>query len=250
LFESDKNKLIDDFKQNRSIFSNRLASLALDNRGHDIDSLGAFERGFGPLHNDVMTFAFLAAYTGANPVDYFVGEGSTTPQFPTSLPEQVGKRSYIPAPNWNLKYNGLSKLPMFQNMFSSVSIRHGYKSNLRVNQFKSDLEFVEDVPGLQRFIDPEKPNLDYFSRFEVPTIEISEQFAPLIGIDLKTRQNLNLNFEYAKARDLSLQTGIIQQLVERSSTELIFGFGWVIPNVNIGFLTIFPLETIVLLYMN
>lgn len=149
------------------------------------------------------------------------------------LQKQIGSRNYIPKPNWDLKYNGLSKIPMFSDIFSNVNITHGYKSTLRVSRYSSDLQYRAEDPFN---IDPLINTKNYFARLEIPEIIISEQFSPIIGVDVKTKSNMNLNFEWKKTRNLLLSIGL-GQLTESRSSEYVFGFGFTKENVNIGFLT-------------
>jgi cell surface protein SprA len=148
---------------------------------------------------------------------------------------------WLPRPNWNLNYNGLSKIPMFKNLFNNVRITHGYKSSLTINSFESDLsydDYDETIPGEVGQRNPN--NLDtlsanYYSRFLLPSIIIEEQFSPLIGIDVKMKNDMNISFGYSKKRSLAM--GFISyELAETRSTTVDFGFDWKLKDVRIGFL--------------
>ena len=220
LFNENIRSLFSEFSANRSIISYRLPNA--NGAGiHELDG-ESYAQGYGRQQNDVLIPAFIAAYSGqdANLV-------------PLDLQQEVGARNYIPKPNWDLKYNGLSKLPMFSDIFSNVNITHGYKSTLRVSRYSSDLQFKDDDPY---FVDPLVNTKNYFARLEIPEIIISEQFSPIIGLDVKTKNNMNLNFEWKKTRNLLLSLGL-GQLTEARATEYVFGFGFTKENVNIGFLT-------------
>ena len=219
LFDSDLDGLFQQFDANRQVISQRLEN---DGSGeqHELDN--GYAKGFGRQHLDVLIPAFIAAYTNqdANTVDL-------------NLRQQVSKRGYIPSPNWNLRYNGLSKLPWFKNLFSNFTISHSYKNTLNVNSFQTDLQFNTENPFN---IDPDQSTSNYFARFEVPEIVITEQFQPIIGIDFKTYNDMTLNLEYSKARTLTLATALAQ-LREKRSTSYTLGFAWILQDVNIGFLT-------------
>lgn len=226
LFNEDIRSLFNEFSENRKIISNR-PELVNEQAtfpeilSHEKDGF-EYSRGLGRQQTDVLIPAFIAAYTGldANTVEL-------------DLHRQIGSRGYIPKPNWDLRYNGLSKIPMFRDIFNNVNITHGYKSTLRVSSFSTDLQYREDEPF---FIDPLVNTRNYFARFEIPEIIITEQFSPIIGIDVKTKSNMNMNFEWKKTRDLRMSIGL-GQLTETRATELVFGFGFTKSNVNIGFLT-------------
>jgi len=224
LFNEDIRSLFRNLSDSRTIISKRLADPSLtfpDVITHETDGF-SYAKGLGRQHNDILVPAFIAAYTGQDPNTIEL-----------DLQKQVGNRAYIPKPNWDLKYNGLSKIPMFSDIFSNVNITHGYKSTLRVSRYSSDLQYKEEDPFN---IDPLINTKNYFARLEIPEIIISEQFSPIIGIDVKTKSNMNMNFEWKKTRNLLLSIGL-GQLTEARATEYVFGFGFTKENVNIGFLT-------------
>ena len=224
LFNNDIRSLFNEFSDSRTIISARH-----DNQDFEFPEITTHEkdgfeyaRGYGRQHTNVLIPAFISAYTGLDP---------NTVEL--DLHQQIGSRAYIPKPNWDLRYNGLSKIPMFRDIFNNVNITHGYKSTLRVSSFSTDLQYQAENPF---FIDPLINTRNYFARFEIPELIITEQFSPIIGIEVKTKSNMNLNFEWKKTRDLRLSVGL-GQLTETRATELVFGLGFTKSDVNIGFLT-------------
>ncbi len=213
------NQLFDKFEANRAIISKLRGDGVHDEDGPE------YSKGFGRKQQDVLVPAFLSAYTGKNPENF-----DLTDMF-----------NWIPRPNWTLNYNGLSKLPFLKEIFSNVRITHGYKNSLSVNSFESDLsydDYDENIPGI---VDPRNDdNLDtlshnYYSRFLLPSIIIEESFSPLIGIDIKTKNDMNISFAYTKKRGLAMRF-ISYELEETRSTTLDFGLDWKLKNVRLGFL--------------
>ena len=149
--------------------------------------------------------------------------------------------NWIPSPNWTLNYSGLSKVPAFKNIFSNVRLTHGYKATLSVNQFMSDLNYTEYNPDTEEYLGQQNSfNLDtinqnYYAQYLMPTVLIEEAFSPLIGIDLKFKNEMNVSFSYAKRRMLSMGY-TSYELAETRSTTVDFGFDWKMKNVRIGFL--------------
>lgn len=198
------------FEDYRSVVSFRLDNE--QNSGtHEVDGV-EYAKGYGKTSSRVLVPAFLAAYTNQDP-------NSVT----LDLEADVKSLSYIPRPNWNFRYDGLNKLPWFKDKFSSFTIEHGYTSMLRVNNFYSDVEFDTANP-----YEDIKPNGNYYSRLEIPFIQISEQFNPVIGVRLKTRKDLNIDFEYKTSRTLDLSVNVATELTEVKKSEYVFGFGYTI----------------------
>jgi cell surface protein SprA len=215
------NDLFTTFENNRQSVSARLENDP--NAGiHSLDGQD-YAQGYGRLSSEVLVPSFLAAYTGKDIDGYDVN---------TDLEEQVSSSSYIPLPNWRLSYKGLSKLDKFKELFSSFSIEHGYSSTLKVSNFINDPEYNFEDP----FASTKLVTGNYFSRIEIPAVIVDERFEPLLGVSMKTKNEMNLDFKYSKNRQLGLSVANAE-LLESRGTEVTFGMGYTFKNVNIGFLT-------------
>ncbi len=207
--------LFDRFEANRQVISQELGSGV-----HSVDSSG-YTVGYGKAQRDVLIPAFISAYTDRDPKEFLQSRDANI--FKT-----------LPRPNWRLTYNGLSKLPWFKDIFKSVSITHGYKSTLTVNQFRTEQLFYDEDPISTQNLNSQTAN--YYTRFDIPDITITEQFSPLFGIDLKTVNDMTLRADFKKARNLRMdfETGILD---ETRTTEYVVGFGYRLKDVIIPFLT-------------
>lgn len=177
-----------------------------------------FYTGYGRYAQDVLLPAFLAAYTGKDPQSVALIK-QTNPGIRSNPFSGI-----LPKPNWRVTYTGLSRLPLFEKVFTNFTISHGYNSNLSMNSFNSALLFRDpfalSYPG---FIDTLTGN--FIPYFLVPNISISEQFAPLIDLDMQFTNQLTTRFEFRKSRQLSLSL-IDYQLSEARSTEFTIGAGF------------------------
>jgi cell surface protein SprA len=176
--------------------------------------------GYGRYAQDVVIPAFLAAYTGKDPMKVKLIKNSN-PKL-TSNPFA----GIIPRPNWTITYNGLSRLKGLDKIFTNVTIRHGYHSTLSMNSFNTALLFQDPSRiGYPFFRDTATGSNSYIPYFLVPNITIQEQFDPLIEIDMTFSNQLTTRIEFRKSRTLSLSL-IDYQLAENRSTEVTFGFNW------------------------
>ena len=214
LFDNDIIGLFNTFEDNREIISGRLG-----NGAHDVDG-NVYSEGFGRYQQDVLIPAFLAAYSGkdANTIDLVSDPANDL-------------RNMIPKLNWRLTYNGLSKLPWFKDIFTSMSLTHGYKSNLTINSFNTDLDFRTNQPQLKN-----TETSNYYSRFEIPQLVITEQFSPLLGLDMRLKNDMTLRVDFKKSRNLAMSF-IDYQLSETKTTEYVVGFGYRMKNVVLPFLS-------------
>lgn len=219
LFEKYKpNEISNTFKQfenNRQIISNRLGIQNPYVNG--LTGTNGYAKGYGRYAQDVLIPAFIAAYTGksANSIALINEGGGSVTSNPFS--------GYLPKPNWHISYNGLSKLPWFRKIFTNFSLTNSYTSTLSMNSFTSSLNYRDPYGyGQPGFIDTLTGNLVPF--YQVPNITISEQFAPLLDIDIQFVNQVQAKVGYSRSRQLSLSL-IDYQLSETHSTEVTVGAG-------------------------
>ena len=197
---STVSSLFNQFMSNRQVISARLGGLNPNSSG----SNGGFADGYDKSSQDVVISSFIAAYTGKD-------AGSTSLN---SLPK-------IPLPNWRLTYGGLSKIPFIAERFSEIGLRHGYRSTYSVNGFNSLIKYQEN----DGYVSSRDVSLNFLPLYQFAQVTISEQFAPLIGIDTRLKNNLTANFEVNKTRIMALSLAN-SQLAQLSENNLVFGLGY------------------------
>ncbi len=215
----DPNVVSSTFKQfelNRKVLSSKLGALnPYQSGGVGVDG---YYKGYGRYAQDVVIPSFIAAYTNKDPAAIKLFDNSN----PSIRHNPF--RALVPKPNWTLTYNGLSKLAGLDKIFSSFSIRHGYKSTFSMNSFNTALLFTDPLRvGYPSFRDTLTGN--FIPYFLIPNITIQEAFDPLIEIDMTFTNQLQTRFEFRKSRQLSLSL-IDYQLAENRSTEVTFGLNW------------------------
>ncbi|HWR33236.1 MAG TPA: cell surface protein SprA [Chitinophagaceae bacterium] len=205
------------FENNRTMLATKLAGLNPYGATADPNDPGYFI-GYGRYAQDVVIPAFLAAYTNKDPNSIKLSKNSN-PNI-RSNPFAGIK----PKPNWTVNYNGLSRIPGLDKIFTSFTLRHGYHSTFSMNSFNTSLLFQDPFHvGFPFFKDSLTGN--YIPYFLVPNISIQEAFDPLIGIEMTFTNQLSTRFEFRKTRQLSLSL-IDYQLAENRSTEVTFGLDW------------------------
>lgn len=171
---------------------------------------------------NVLIPAFLAAYSGKSA-------------------EEVGLNPFpkMPLPNWRLSYNGLSRIPALQEHFSSINLTHNYSSTYDVSNFSNSLLYqngLELYNTLQNI--PQASLTDEFGTyipvFILNDVVIRERFSPLIGLDLLTRDRMNIALEYNTERTMGLNFSNAQ-VTEQRSMDLRFDLGYTKAGVRIPF---------------
>ena len=207
------------FQENRSAISKKVAGLNdYWNKlpaDQQFDTTKTYAAGYGRYAQDVLIPSFIAAYTGKDPmrVNLLNQTNSSIRSNPFS--------GMLPMPNWNLLYNGLSNIPGLSEVFSNISLTHGYNGSLSMNSFSSSLLYADESRySAPSFLDPVSKN--YVPYFLIPNITISERMEPLIGLNITTVSQWSIRFEYKKSRLLSLSL-VDYQLTENNSTEWVVG---------------------------
>lgn len=203
------------FENNRIIVSKRLGTSNPYSGEQEADG---YYKGYGRYSQDVLIPAFVAAYTNKDPnsIALIKQENGSIRSNPFS--------GILPKPNWTVTYNGLTRIPGMEKIFTNFSLKHAYHSTLSMNSFNSNLLYQDpnrlSYPG---FIDTLSGN--FIPYFMVPNLTIQEAFDPLVALDMQMVNQVSTSFSYKKSRSLSLSL-IDFQLSEMRSTEFTFGFGW------------------------
>ncbi|MDR1652739.1 MAG: cell surface protein SprA [Prevotellaceae bacterium] len=171
---------------------------------------------------DVLIPAFLAAYAGKDP-----NKVETSPFL--SLLSMF--------PNWSVTYNGLSRIPFIKNNFQSVSLTHKYTSVYTIGAYTSFAEWVgmygtdnSEFGYIQNVTDNKYPISS--SRYNISSVTITEQFAPLIGINATLKNSITTKLEFRKQRTIALNLTSVQ-LIESTSDEYVVGLGYVLKDFDV-----------------
>ena len=193
-------QVFNQFIANRSLVSQRLGRDNPNSAG----IIGEFADGYGKNAQDVVIPAFLAAYQnkGADKVS-------------------LNKFPKIPVPNWRITYNGLAKLDALSKIFSSFDLTHSYSSTYNVNGFNSLIRYSQ-INGAVNVRDADSNFLPFY---QFSQITLFEQFVPLLGIDMRMKNNMTANVEYRKSRSLSLGLSN-SQLASQKDQAFVIGFGY------------------------
>ena len=228
--KSDENgsSVFDDFRNNRLVVADRLASqyyttiprygdflhpipAATDPNYNFYNSNKDYPIGFGKNNQAVLIPAFLAAYTGSSP------GGVSLSAFRD-----------IPIPNWTIKYNGLMRYKFFKDNFKRFSIQHAYRASYTINSFRSNLDYNPNIPT------QDNGSIgNFYNKTIIGNINLVEQFNPLIRIDFETKNAFKILAEIRKDRSLSLSFDN-NLLTEVQGKEYIVGFGYRFKDVIIS----------------
>ncbi|MGX5820465.1 T9SS outer membrane translocon Sov/SprA [Chitinophaga lutea] len=228
--ENGQSQTFNDFESYRKVISERLGKSNPYNDGsvptYDPKD-PEYRYGYGRYAQDVLIPAFLAAYTGKSPenvplLKQWAGNTRTNPF-----------KNILPRPNWRVAYNGLSRVKPFSDFLTNFTLSHAYIGRLTMNSYNTAMTFYDPwYVGYPAFRDTVSGN--YIPYFLVPNITISEQFEPLLEVDLTFTNSLNLGVGFKRSRTLSLSL-IDYQISEMRSSEIVLKAGYRVRGVPLPF---------------
>lgn len=223
---AEDSPIFQDFSQNRQAISERLAgknpNLASLSRQGVVE--GGYQNGYTGTSQDVLISSLLSSYglLGPSKVDL------------SSFPK-------IPLPNWSINYNGLSNLPFLKKYFNSVTIKHTYRGTFSVNTFNSNLNandpdsdgFAENATVVGQDVNGDDLE-NFYSVRSIPTVQIQEQFAPLLGFQMNWKNGITSSIDYKTGRQLRFSVGNLQ-LTEMRNQDLAIMLGYRKDKLNWNF---------------
>lgn len=175
-----------------------------------------YTKGYKISNAYVLIPAFQAAVEGKSPKQL-------------SNPKKVG----IPMPNWKLTYSGFKNIPIVNSQFSKFDILHTYTSTYTGAGIQTSVDYFNNL----NVTDALDLNGNRYNPYTFSQVGYVESFAPLVGVDMTMRNNMQLRAQMNKDRTFLL--GLVNNtLTEDDSKEYIVGFGYIIKDfkmrMNIG----------------
>ena len=219
---TDSEELFATFIENRNILAQRYAStnplsteMVYDTMAH-----AYFPYGYNSSSQQVLLSAFLATYTGKNASDV-----KLSPFF------------NFPLPNWNISYNGLSKIKYLQKWFVNIALSHRYSSTYTIGNFYTDARIANVANydyGIETILNDISGN--FIPKETIEQVQLTEQFSPLIKLDMSMVNNIQANFEIRKNRTLSMSFAN-NQLTETTRDAIVLGLGYRFKDVRFSIKT-------------
>ncbi len=200
------------FLDNRSVVSQRLASANPDPRCDQLvrDTMNGLYYPFGYSANQqtVLLTSFLATYLGKDASGY-----------------GFSPFMRFPLPNWSVNYNGLNKVKALKKWFNNISLSHKYSSTYSVGNYYTDaaISGLTDYDyGLETVLNNTG---DFVPPVSMESVQISEQFNPLVRLSVSMTNSVQVNFSVQKNRTLALSFSN-NQLTETTRDGITFGGGY------------------------
>ncbi len=168
--------------------------------------------------SDVLIPAFLAAYTGRDPMSQNL---NPFPSITSMLP------------NWRITYDGLVRIPFLARFAKAFTLTHAYQCTYSVGSYSSYLNWISangsELMGftLNELTSQPVPS----SAYNISSVAVTERFAPLIGVAVTLQNDMTINAEWCNSRTLTLNTSA-GQVVESTTSGITAGIGYKIVGFN------------------
>ncbi|MDX2189628.1 MAG: cell surface protein SprA [Bacteroidota bacterium] len=177
-------------------------------------------------NQDVKVISFIAAYSGKDPMQ------QTLSSFPR-----------IPLPGWRVDYGGIpSLIPSIKRILPSISITHAYNSSYSAN-YRSSPQYQDPT-----ILSADKFNTGYFPYLQnesttgavmpidvITSATIIDKFAPLLGINIRTKSNMSFRIDYSTDRNVTWQAANTQ-ITEIRNNSFNVSYGYTKANLRLPFL--------------
>ena len=191
-----------------------IMSQANPNASNNLESSGYYT-GYDSTQQDVIIGSFICAYLGESP-----NINNINP---------LSRR--IPVPNWRITFDGIGKIKALRKYIKKLSFTHAYRSNFSVGNYTTNLNGQWDNSGNATETDIAG---NFISQKQIMTLNILEQFAPLLGLDLTLSNNMSVKLEIKKDRNISLSLAN-NQITEIKGSEIKFGSGYTWRKLSLPF---------------
>lgn len=173
--------------------------------------------GISQTSPEVLIPAFIAAYSGTKP-----GKQSMK-----LFPGLASMR-----PNWRVTYDGLINIGNLSKWFKTFTLSHAYQCTYSIGSYSSYMNWVSNGIGENGYVMNELTQMPSpSSPYNIPSVTITEKFAPLFGVKFTLFNDLQFNAEYRDSRTLNLNTSA-GQIVETTSKQIQVGAGYKIADFN------------------
>jgi cell surface protein SprA len=124
----------------------------------------------------------------------------------------------LPLPGWTVRYSGLSDWPLLKNITESVSLNHSYNATYETsftsNSTAGELETIPLGDAVINYREAE---------FAPGSARISEQYQPLIGLDITWPWDFDTSLEWRR----TIRTRLVgSNVVERKTSEISGSFSY------------------------
>ena len=201
LFEnlcSYRNEIAGRLAHNNQAWVNMGEPYVYDEVGNEI-----YPYGYGSTSQEVLTYAFLAAYSGQSASNVSLSLFKT-----------------VALPNWSVNFTGLTRIAALKKLFKTITITHSYRSTLSVSSWSNNVNYDAN----QQMAVFNGTNIR-IPQYDISQLLINEQYAPLIGVTLALNNTLTPSVEYKKSRTITLGFSN-NQITEVNGREIIIGCGY------------------------
>lgn len=133
----------------------------------------------------------------------------------------LGARGLLPfpLPGWQMNYTGAGNWPLLSRFAQSATLRHAYSADYSTS-YRSNIEGQSSAFRFAgRVIAFELPEI------EAGAVNINERFAPLVGLDVRWRNQLTTNVQFNRSNTYSLSAANFD-VSHRSTEEISVTAAW------------------------
>ncbi|MCQ2348491.1 MAG: cell surface protein SprA [Paludibacteraceae bacterium] len=165
------------------------------------------------------------------------------PAFLTAFTKQdINKVNFNPfldilhiMPNWSVTFDGLGRIPAVKEHFKSFVLTHAYTCKYAIGSYTSFSTWLGANDGTDKTLGFRRDAVSGMpipsSAFDISSVSLTENFSPLIGVNMTLKNSLLIKTEYRKQRTATLNINSIQ-ITEGHTDEIVVGTGYTIKDLH------------------
>lgn len=173
--------------------------------------------GYGASNPEIAIPAFIAAYANVDAANFSDGILNTKSNWAMFRP------------TWRVKFDGLTQIKAVEKLFKNVTISHGYNSTFNVGSYSTNVDYDYDAAKRGeyswRYTGSSDSTFRFLSEKDITSFSATEQFMPLLGVDVTWKNNVLTKLEYKKTRSLTMSL-TNTKLTEVYTWEYTLGSGY------------------------
>lgn len=140
-------------------------------------------------------------------------------------------------PSWSIKFDGLSDLEIAKKYVKKVSFSHAYNSSFTIGSYTTNTRYNSSQAessyyGNHSWTTSKVDTTLFVTEYDISSFAATEQFVPLLGVDITWKNNVLSSLSYKKTRALTMSL-VNSIMAEIYTWEWVIGTGYRFDDVTL-----------------
>lgn len=133
-------------------------------------------------------------------------------------------------PSWSIKFDGIGDLEVAKKYFKNFTLSHGYNSTFTISSYTTNVLYSNSQAESSRYgnhswVTTKTDTALFVTQYDISSFAATEQFVPLLGVDITWKNNVLSKVEYKKTRTITMSL-VNDIMTEIYTWDWVFGTGY------------------------